>query len=196
MKILSFSSAAFAFIVGAFAAMPVFATCDDYTGQARGICIAATKGVRCGQPDQAASPQACSELEAQFTEATGGEHPPWVSLCPEKVYYQKVMNYVLQQGADYFDRGSCIIDLNADPDIYTSWVEVTGTDDVRNLINVVPNGGDYYTLSSLGATIPPPGHTTQVIDPTREITLDCEADMLALANQLIDAGFPLTCEIY
>lgn len=167
--------------------------CKGLTGAAYGMCVSAI-AIGCDDPENA--PQGCTQIEDNFTQITG-ESPPWVSLCPEASYYKMVVDYLLQQGASFFNGGSCIIDLNGPP-FYSTWVEVYGTDGSRNLINVVPNGGDYYTFGSLspGAGIPSPGHTTLIENSTGDIILACEEYMLALANELIDAGFPLTCNIY
>jgi hypothetical protein len=88
-----------AILVVTFALLPlanalaeVPSVCDQYTGKAKGICISASKGVKCGQPDQMASPQACQNLEAQFRETGAGE-PPWLISCPAECmqYFEETL---------------------------------------------------------------------------------------------------------
>jgi len=52
-------------------------SCDALTGQARGICIAATSGVKCNTRERNENSQACTRLEETFRQETGLE-PPWL----------------------------------------------------------------------------------------------------------------------
>jgi hypothetical protein len=56
--------------------------CEQYTGKAKGICIAAIHGARCGETEPSATSLACERLADQFRDATGGEEPPWTPQCP------------------------------------------------------------------------------------------------------------------
>ena len=54
--------------------------CEGLTGQARGICISATQGVKCNTRKRNQNSEACARLEETFRAATGTE-PTWL---PEK----------------------------------------------------------------------------------------------------------------
>lgn len=56
-------------------------TCDGLTGVAKGLCTAATLGVKCDNPEPSASQKSCERLEQEFIAATGQE-APWLVTCP------------------------------------------------------------------------------------------------------------------